>query len=155
MGTDQPADGTDGPAVGSRSTRQKRAVVAELESGTHFRSAQDIWARLRETGDAVGLTTVYTQLRALAAAGEVDAVRTDASESLYRRCGTTEHHHHIVCRECGCSVAVAGPAVERWASMIAAQTGFTDVRHLVEISGRCADCTTATSSRPASRTSAS
>lgn len=134
----RPANRGTGRVV--RSTRQKRAVAAVLEDTRQFRSAQDIYAALRAAGDPVGLTTVYNQLRALAADGQIDAVRTDSGESLYRRCASAEHHHHAVCRECGLSVEVAGPAVEQWAAQVARETGFSDVRHTVEITGRCADC---------------
>lgn len=123
-----------------RSTRQKRAVAAVLRDGRQFRSAKDIHATLRAAGEPVGLTTVYGQLRTLAATGQVDAVRADSGESLYRRCPTAEHHHHAVCRECGLSVEVEGPEVEQWAAQVAQDTGFSDVRHTVEITGRCATC---------------
>jgi Fur family ferric uptake transcriptional regulator len=36
---------------------------------------------------------------------------------------------------------VEGRAIERWAENVAAEAGFVDVDHTVEIFGRCADCT--------------
>jgi Fur family ferric uptake transcriptional regulator len=63
-------------------------------------------------------------------------------ESTYRLCGdaSTTHHHHLVCRSCGKAVEIEGPAVETWADKVAAQNGFTDVNHTVEIFGLCATC---------------
>ena len=121
-------------------TRQKRALAGLLAESVRFRSAQDLFAELRIRGENVGLTTVYNQLGALAEAGEVDAVRTDSGETLYRRCATEGHHHHLLCRGCGRSVEVAGPAVERWAERVAAEHGFVDVEHTIEISGLCPEC---------------
>ena len=72
-------------------------------------------------------------------AGEVDAIRTTVGETAYRRC-SNGHHHHLVCRSCGRTVEVSGPAVERWASVVAAENGFRDVSHDLEIFGTCADC---------------
>ncbi|MFN2451851.1 MAG: Fur family transcriptional regulator [Candidatus Dormibacteria bacterium] len=123
-----------------RTTRQQRALHQLLASGAEFRSAQELHARLRSTGETVGLTTVYNNLRALADRGALDTVRTEAGETLYRRCDTTMHHHHLVCRVCGRTVEVAGPAVETWAATVAAREGFTDVRHTVEIVGTCSAC---------------
>lgn len=131
-----------------RSTRQKRALAALLADSDGFRSAQDLFADLRGRGLAVGLTTVYNQLRALADAGEVDSVRTSDGETLYRQCGNTSHHHHLVCRDCGKAVEVEGPAVERWAERVALAADFDDLTHTVEIRGRCAECRRA-ASRPA------
>ena len=46
----------------------------------------------------------------------------------------------MVCRDCGRTVEVEGPAVERWADRVAAERGFTDVGHTIEIFGTCAGC---------------
>ena len=124
---------------GTRPTRQRRAVVAALRSFEDFRSAQDIHELLRRNGENVGLSTVYRTLQALADCGEVDTLRNEDGESVYRRCSTT-HHHHLVCRSCGRTVEVEGPAVERWAATVAGQNGFVDVTHTVEVFGTCGDC---------------
>lgn len=121
-----------------RATRQRSAVSALLGDLEEFRSAQQIYQLLREQGHAVGLSTVYRTLQALADAGDVDVIRSD-DESLYRKCGTA-HHHHLVCRECGRTEEVEGPTVERWADRVAAEHGFSDVSHTLEIFGSCADC---------------
>jgi Fur family ferric uptake transcriptional regulator len=127
------------PAAPQRATRQRAAVSAVLDSVSDFRSAQELHEELRRQGENVGLTTVYRTLQGLAEAGQVDVLRTDDGESMYRRC-SSGHHHHLVCRECGRAVEVAGPAVERWADSVAAAHGFTDVTHTLEIFGRCPNC---------------
>ena len=122
-----------------RRTRQ-RAAVDEILAGRHeFRTAQEIHDDLRHRGDRVGLTTVYRTLQAMTEAGELDALRNSEGETAYRRC-STGHHHHLVCRSCGRTVEVSGPAVETWASAVAQQHGFRDVSHDLEIFGTCADC---------------
>jgi Fur family transcriptional regulator, ferric uptake regulator len=123
-----------------RSTRQKRALAAVLDDSDGFRSAQDLFAELRTRGEDVGLTTVYNQLRGLVEAGEVDTLRSDDGETLYRRCGTEAHHHHLLCRQCGRTVEVEGPEVERWAEGVAQAHGFVDVVHTIEIAGTCDAC---------------
>ena len=122
-----------------RPTRQRGAVQAVVGELDRFRSAQEIHARLRAAGERIGLATVYRAVAALVAAGDLDALRTDRGETLYRRC-STGHHHHLVCRSCGRAVEVAGPAVERWADRVATEHGFADVSHTLEIVGTCVDC---------------
>ncbi|MDQ3906574.1 MAG: transcriptional repressor [Actinomycetota bacterium] len=122
-----------------RSTRQRTAVAKLLDDNDGFRSAQEIHEKLRRRGEEIGLTTVYRTLQTLAEAGEVDVLRTANGEAVYRRC-SSHHHHHLVCRDCGRTVEVEGPAVERWAEQIAQSHGFTDITHTVEIAGRCATC---------------
>lgn len=129
----------DRVAAPPRHTRQRAAVLEMLDSLTQFTSAQDIHARLRDAGSTVGLTTVYRTLQSLAEAEQVDVIRTPDGEAMYRRC-TSDHHHHLVCRGCGRTVEVDSPAVETWASEVAALHGFTDIRHTLEIDGTCANC---------------
>lgn len=125
--------------VGMRSTRQRAAVLTALTEVDDFRSTQELHEYLRQRGDAVGLTTVYRTLQALADSGDVDVIVREDGESVYRRCSGT-HHHHLVCRACGRTVEVEGPAVERWATRVAEEHGFSDVSHTLEIFGLCATC---------------
>jgi Fur family ferric uptake transcriptional regulator len=121
-------------------TRQRTAVSRALETSEGFQSAQALHDAMRHAGDSVGLTTVYRHLQALADAGEVDVLRTGDGEAVYRRCVADDHHHHLVCRSCGTTVEVTGPAVETWAEQVAKQHGFRDVSHTVEVFGTCKRC---------------
>ncbi|KIH98523.1 Fur family transcriptional regulator [Streptomonospora alba] len=124
------------------STRRE-TVRQALNESTGFRSAQDLYANLRSEGSKIGLTTVYRALQALSDSGEIDVLRTDDGEAVYRACITDTHHHHLVCRDCGKAVEVEGPQVERWAEAMGTQHGFTDVTHTVEVFGTCAACAAA------------
>ena len=122
-----------------RSTSQRAAVTALLDEVGEFRSAQNLHAQLAGRGAQVSLTTVYRTLATLAAEEAVDVVLTANGETLYRKC-STGHHHHLVCRGCGRTVEVSGEGVEAWAARIAAQNGFSNVSHVVEVFGDCSDC---------------
>lgn len=123
----------------TRNTRQRAEVLALLQETEGFRTAQDLHQTLRQRGTKVGLTTIYRTLQLLVDAGEVDATRTRNGEQMFRRCSRT-HHHHLVCRRCGTTVEVRGPAVERWTGKVANEHGFTDVDHTLEIFGTCGEC---------------
>lgn len=123
-----------------RPTRQQAAVAAALERSSDFTSAQSLHARMRSEEETVGLATVYRTLQTLADNGEVDVLRTGDGEAVYRMC-STGHHHHLVCRSCGRTVEIEGPAVERWTEKVASEHGFSEVSHTLEVFGTCADCT--------------
>jgi Fur family transcriptional regulator, ferric uptake regulator len=123
-----------------RSTRQREAVRTVLDDLDGFRSAQQIHAELGRRDDSVGLSTVYRTLASMATDGEIDSLLTDDGETVYRRCEGGTHHHHLVCRQCGATVEIDGPAVETWADRMAAEHGYDDVSHTLEIFGRCAAC---------------
>jgi Fur family ferric uptake transcriptional regulator len=125
--------------AGVRSTRQRAAIAALLDTLDDFRSAQEMHDELRRRGENIGLTTVYRTLQSMATAGMVDMLRTDTGESVYRRC-SEHHHHHLVCRSCGSTIEVGDHEVEEWASAVAAKHGYSDVSHTIEIFGTCSDC---------------
>jgi Fur family ferric uptake transcriptional regulator len=127
------------PDAPLRSTRQRRAVIGLLADTDEFRTAQEIHEAIRQGGDRVGLATVYRTLQSLVDSGEVDIVKTDAGESVYRRCSSV-HHHHLVCRVCGRTVEIEGPAVETWAEKLAKQHGYSEVSHTLELFGTCSAC---------------
>jgi Fur family ferric uptake transcriptional regulator len=137
--TDETNEQTPPSLSGARPTRQRKAVAEVLASFTDFRSAQEIHDLLGKRGEQVGLATVYRTLQRLADAGEVDMLRTEDGEAIYRRCSDA-HHHHLVCRDCGATVEVEGPAVERWTRAIATEHGYDDVSHTLEIFGTCPAC---------------
>jgi Fur family ferric uptake transcriptional regulator len=135
-----PARGPRARGTRTRGTRQAQALAAALDSLPGFCSAQEIHAELRRKGEQVGLATVYRHLQALSERGSIDAIRDANGETLYRQCETSVHHHHLTCRNCGRSVEVEGRAVEQWAERVAADAGFTDVGHTVELFGLCPQC---------------
>jgi len=123
-----------------RMTRQRRAIEEALASSATFCSAQDLHAALRTSGTPISLATVYNQLHQMADRHEVDLIRTDAGEALWRRCGAGEHHHHLRCRGCGAVEELEAPVVERWTQELAARSGYTELSHSLEISGVCPRC---------------
>ena len=126
--------------MAQRNTWQRDAVRTALDGSRGFVSAQSLHAALREGGTGIGLATVYRALADLASTGEADSLQSPEGESLYRACRMQAHHHHLICRSCGSTVEIEADAVEQWARGTAAQHGFTDAEHIVDIFGTCAAC---------------
>lgn len=122
-----------------RNTWQRDAVREALGDSEGFVSAQALHASLKHAGSTVGLATVYRALADLATEGEADALQQDG-ESLYRACTPGIHHHHLICRNCGRTIEIAADEVEQWAQSVAAQHGFTQPQHVVDVFGYCPEC---------------
>ena len=127
-----------------RNTKQRRTVKATLEGLEDFISAQDLHMLMASRKESVSLATTYRILQSMVDNGELDVLRTAEGESIYRRCEARHHHHHLLCRSCGKAVEIETPSIEDWAAEIGAKFGFTDIDHLVEVTGICADCATKT-----------
>jgi Fur family ferric uptake transcriptional regulator len=123
-----------------RNTWQREAVREALGETEGFVSAQSLHAAMRGSGSEVGLATVYRALADLATEGGADSLHSDG-ESLYRACTTDDHHHHLICRGCGTTVEITADPVETWARDVAAEHGFTQPQHVVDVFGLCPECT--------------
>lgn len=122
-----------------RLTRQRQLVFDHLVDSDEFRTAQQVHAELRTDGETIGLATVYRGLQWLVEAGLVDTIRNPDGEATYRRCSPA-HHHHLICRRCGRAVEVAGDTLEEWSQQVAAEHGFREPEHFVEVYGICSAC---------------
>lgn len=123
-----------------RNTWQKDAVMHALAEADGFVSAQQLHLKLKQHGSTIGLATVYRTVTALVADGKADVIVGNTGENLYRDC-SLEHHHHLMCKECGVTVEIEAKEAERWAAKVAKDNGFTDVSHTIDIFGLCKKCT--------------
>lgn len=128
------------PGQARRSTRQRTAILDLLHEDDSFFTAQQLYDVLRDRGLKVGLTTVYRNLQLLADSEEVDVVRREDGESMYRRCEAEVHHHHLVCRSCGYTVELANDEIETWTKSQASKHQFSEVTHDLELFGLCRSC---------------
>jgi Fur family ferric uptake transcriptional regulator len=124
----------------SRQTRQRRAVLRGLAAHPGFITAQTLHARLLASGERIGLVTVYRTLHTLAGAGLLDTARDPSEGQLFRIRPTHSHQHYLICRDCRCSIPVTSASVEDWVSALGQRHSFTDVQHVIELTGICAAC---------------
>ena len=128
--------------VGQRSSKQRRAILANLQDHPRFRSAQAIHDSLveDEDGDAPSLATVYRNLQVLLEAAQIDAVRGQGGGMLYRACQATTHHHHLVCTVCGRAEEVELDGMEQAMQDLASEHNYRLLDHTLELLGTCEAC---------------
>ncbi len=127
-------------AKGLRPTRQRVEVLSELAKEPNDATAQQLWSRLRESGNStIGLATVYRTLARLRDEGVVDALAHHGSEQCFRLC-TNAHHHHLLRVTCHKVVEdqTANRSLGAWVDKVASSHGFVADEHSVEITGHCA-----------------
>ena len=130
--------------AGQRYTTARRRLVDQLAAARRPLTTNDIV----RTDVAAVQSSVYRNLGVLTQAGAVrrvlgadDAARFELAEEL------TEHHHHLVCTECG-DVADftlsprAEAAVSRALADAVKSSGFETDAHRLDVLGRCARCST-------------
>ena len=86
-------------AVGLRVTRQRLAVLEQLDRLGGHRPAEEIAGALAEAGTPLGRATLYKVLGDLVAAGLVTMADRGPGRGVYEI--ARSWHHHFVCRRCG------------------------------------------------------
>jgi Fur family ferric uptake transcriptional regulator len=136
---------TTAAALRSRGHRNggARQAVIELLGRQHCcLTAQEIFDQLREEGRRVGVASVYRSLEQLTRDGFVQRIDIGAGVSRYEPIHSDrEHHHHLVCDDCGKVEAFADEELERALRKVEGRTGYSVAGHDVVLRGACADCT--------------
>jgi Fur family ferric uptake transcriptional regulator len=128
-------------AAGYRRGGARESVVELLGRQNCCLSAQDIHDQLRKARRSVGIASVYRALETLAELRLVK--RVDAGDGIARYEPATadgEHHHHLVCRDCGKVEAFSDSRLERAIDRVAGGLGYSVDEHEVVLVGACADC---------------
>jgi Fur family transcriptional regulator, ferric uptake regulator len=128
-------------AAGYRRGGARAAVVELLGRQNCCLSAQDIYDRLRKARRPVGIASVYRALETLAELRLVK--RVDAGDGIARyepAIAGGDHHHHLVCRDCGKVEAFSDSRLERAIDSVAGGLGYSVEEHEVVLVGACADC---------------
>ena len=125
---------------GRRSSAARGAVIALLGRQQCCLTAQEIFDTLRGEGRRVGIASVYRTLEQLTRDGFVQRVDVGAGIARFEPAySDDEHHHHLVCADCGKVEAFADAGLERALHKVERDTGYA-VAHDVVLRGVCDDC---------------
>jgi Fur family ferric uptake transcriptional regulator len=131
-------------ALGYRSGAARRAIVELLGRQSCCLTAIEIFDLLRAEGTAVGIASIYRVLDLLVEHRFVQRVDVGGGHvrfEAHHRSG--EHHHHVVCDDCGRVEAFSDPKLERILHDVEGKVGYAIAGHEVVLHGECADCQTA------------
>jgi Fur family ferric uptake transcriptional regulator len=107
--------------------RLKILEILENASNRHL-SAEDIYKDLLDSGEEIGLATVYRVLTQFEAAGLVTRHNFEGGHSVFEL-DDGEHHDHMVCVETGEVVEFTSEEIERLQHDIAEKHGFELIDH--------------------------
>lgn len=126
--------------AGLKITLPRLKVLQILEqSSKHHLSAEDVYKALLETGDDVGLATVYRVLTQFESAGLVSRHNFEGGHSVFELCQGT-HHDHLVCIKCGVVEEFIDEVIEERQKIIAERANFQMTDHALNIYGICPRC---------------
>lgn len=126
--------------AGLKITLPRLKVLQILEqSPNHHLSAEGVYKSLLETGEDVGLATVYRVLTQFEAAGLVSRHNFEGGHSVFEL-SQGEHHDHLVCVKCGRVEEFVDEIIELRQKIIAERAHFKMTDHALNIYGICPNC---------------
>ena len=126
--------------AGLKITLPRIKILQILESSEiRHVSAEDVYKLLLESGEEIGLATVYRVLTQFEQAGLIARHHFEGGHSVFEL--TPESHHdHIVCIKCGKVEEFADDEIEFRQKAVAEKLGFELTHHNLNMYGLCPDC---------------
>lgn len=103
-------------------------LLEESEGDKHHLSAEDVYKMLLDSGEDVGLATVYRVLTQFEAAGLVMRHNFEGGHSVFEL-SKGDHHDHMVCAETGQVIEFHDEVIEQRQHELAEKHGFELVDH--------------------------
>ena len=126
--------------AGLKVTLPRVKILDILEqSDSRHQSAEDVYRALLDTGEDIGLATVYRVLTQFEAAGLVKRHHFEGGHSVFELNHGT-HHDHILCVKCGRVDEFVDETIEARQQDIATGLGYEMTDHCLYMYGVCADC---------------
>ena len=126
--------------VGLKVTLPRIKILEMLEqSETRHLSAEDVYKALLESGDDIGLATVYRVLTQFEAAGLVSRHHFEGGHSVFEL-NQGKHHDHILCVKCGRVDEFVDETIEKRQREIAVKAGYEITDHCLYLYGICSAC---------------
>jgi Fur family ferric uptake transcriptional regulator len=119
--------------------RLKILQILEKASDQHHLSAEDVYRILLESGEDIGLATVYRVLTQFQEAGLVTRHNFEGGHSIFEL-NHGHHHDHLVCVKCGRVEEFVDPIIEERQQAIASKAGYEITDHSLNIYGICKQC---------------
>jgi len=127
---------------GFKITPQRRLVInANINSHEHLTPAA-IYERVHHGHPSIGLVTIYRTIEILEGLGLICETHVGGSCRSYLIRRPSEHHHHLICSDCGRVVDFTDCNLDKLESRLTKETRFKINGHLLEFLGQCRECKT-------------
>ncbi len=125
--------------AGLKVTLPRMKILATLaDNSDEHLTAEEIYRLLLDSGEEIGLATVYRVLTQFESAGLVKRHHFEGGQSVFEL-DEGKHHDHLVCVKCGKVVEFCDDVIESHQKAIAEKAGFVLADHSLILYGICSD----------------
>jgi Fur family transcriptional regulator, ferric uptake regulator len=125
---------------GFKVTPQRRTIIREIIDSKEHQTPNAIYEKVRREHPSIGLVTIYRTLEMLAELGLICEMHAGGSCRSYLMRRPAEHHHHLICSDCGKVVDFTDCGLEELEKRISKESHFKINGHLLEFLGQCRKC---------------
>jgi Fur family ferric uptake transcriptional regulator len=119
--------------------RMKILDILESTGSVRHQSAEDVYKALLDSGEDIGLATVYRVLTQFESAGLVKRHHFEGGHSVFEL-NQGSHHDHILCVKCGRVDEFMDETIEQRQKDIAKELGYEMTDHCLYMYGICSKC---------------
>jgi Fur family ferric uptake transcriptional regulator len=106
------------------------------EQKTRHVSAEDLYKKLLDTGEEIGLATVYRVLNQFDEAGIITRHNFEGGRSVFELT-QQQHHDHLICLDCGKVVEFTDHVINNRQQEIAEKHNIKLTNHSFYLYGKC------------------
>jgi Fur family ferric uptake transcriptional regulator len=122
-----------------RFSHPRLLVYQELSHAVSPLSPQDLYHSILKKQKRIGLTSIYRSLDLFESLGFVFKI-INGSNIRYKLCELKDHHHHIICKNCGHVVEFNFCDISDWSKKVTESTGYQVTDHQLNFYGFCKAC---------------
>ena len=125
---------------GYKLTPQRRQVINAIAISHEHLTPAALYEKVHQQYPTVGRVTIYRTLEILSELGLICQVHGEGSYRSYLLRRPSEHHHHLICSDCGAVIDFTDCRLNELERSLSQKTGFDINSHLLELSGICPAC---------------
>jgi len=123
-----------------KTTPKRLAILEVLAQESIYLSPEEIWKRMKERFEKIGLPTVYRNLEELSEGHVLSKVVLPDGQRYYYLCKNRSNHHHFVCIDCRKVEDIHCCGVKKIEEEVRKRIKGMMVSHILQVNGLCREC---------------
>lgn len=122
---------------GYKHTDKREDMLQLFSNEKRYLAAKDVLEHLQDKYSGLSFDTIYRNLSVFTELGILETTDLDGEKKFRYSCSTEEHHHHLICLDCGKTKHISNCPMDQ---LIVSNEGFKIVGHKFEVYGYCEQC---------------
>jgi Fur family transcriptional regulator, zinc uptake regulator len=122
---------------GYKYTDKRQDMLQLFSEESRYLAAKDVLETMQKTYDGMSFDTIYRNLSLFTELGILEATELNGEKRFRFTCAVDEHHHHVICLECGKTKHIHHCPMD---DQPVQEAGFDVIGHKFEIYGYCSEC---------------